>query len=174
MWVFGFCCVAFFFLSPKVSCPRKQTQLSPNHLWFSNKERWQAKLGLLFSYYHKQSAKPQHSTVCFFGCFKMACDRKQSLYVTVYLSTSAVGFNKCCLSLYSLAGLFWGIAHHCEIWKFKRRNHEREYLISLAAVSLPQLIYICKSLNLWKIIGVAVCTMHSWKLDFNKCGLFST
>lgn len=124
-------CGIFFFLSPKVSCPRKQTQLSPNHLWFSNKERWQAKLGLLFSYYHKQSAKPQHSTACFFGCFKMACDRKQSLYVTVYLSTSAVGFNKCCLSLYSLAGLFWGIAHHCEIWKFKRRNHEREYLISL-------------------------------------------
>lgn len=120
-----------FFLSPKVSCPRKQTQLSPNRLWFSNKERWQAKLCLLFAYYHKQIAKPQHSTVCFFGCFKMACDRKQSLYVTVYLSISAVGFNKCCLSLYSLAGLFWGIAHHCEIWKFKRRNHEREYLISL-------------------------------------------
>lgn len=52
VWWFWFCFVCgvfcLFFLRQKANCLRKQTQLSQNHLWFSNRERWQAKLCLVF------------------------------------------------------------------------------------------------------------------------------
>lgn len=81
--------------------------------------------------------------------------------------------------LFELALPCWLMLGNCPpLWDLKVQEKKLWKGISnfftLAAVSLPQLIYICKFLSLGKIIGVAVSTLQSWQLGFNKCGLFST